>query len=580
MKKIFSIILASIALTSCVDTVILPDDKTVDEDMWQTADDVNGIVACAYSTFRSDSLQRNFIVWGDFRSDELVVSSSAQLTNSSAYKVDLNQIYSLNIVPSNQFAGWNDLYTTINYCNLVIAKAEGVMKLDPNYTEGDYQADCAKVKALRALCYFYLVRVFRDVPVTDGVYMSSEQDTQVKQTNPEAVLEMCIDDLKDAENYVLSSTAYSSDNTQDWRDKGYMTRDAVRALLADIYLWRASIYHDAADYQACVDYCDKVIATKKAAHVLDRGEEEADYYLSDYSSFYDDIFGLTGQNAEESIFEIQYNSRGDGSVAMASNTGLAQMYYKYNNNNSSTPYLKTTTNYAVCNVNASSSNIFKNTNDKRMSEYCYDAGSTSETQFNVRKFVAEKGIDMDNSKSGSTNFSNFYHNWIIYRLADVMLMKAEALAQLYELSDKSDDSDNQKAFNLVNFINRRALPEGSTDTLRYSSYKDKMETLILQERARELCFEGKRWFDLMRYNYRHVEGVQYDKTFDEIGRSYVTNYDEMLKLAVSKYSTTAMTTKMPTEPYLYWPISSDQMDVNTNLVQNPVWRSSTTTERK
>ena len=100
------------------------------------------------------------------------------------------------------------------------------------------------------------------------------------------------------------------------------------------------------------------------------------------------------------------------------------------------------------------------------------------------------------------------------------------------------------------------------------------------ERARELCFEGKRWFDLMRYNYRHVEGVQYDKTFAQIGGGYVQNYSDMLTMALGKkYSSTAMASKMPTEPYLYWPINTAQMDVNDKLVQNPVWRSSSSTER-
>lgn len=577
MKKILSIILASIALTSCVDTVILPDDKTVDEDMWKTASDVAGIVDAAYKTVCSEALMRNYIVWGDFRSDELVISSSAQLTNSSAYKVDLNQIFSLNINPSNKFADWDALYSAINYCNLVLEKAQGVMDLDPNYTRGDYESDCSKVKALRAMCYFYLVRVFRDVPVTNGVYMSSSQETQIEQKNPAEVLQMCIDDLLDAEKYALSSSTYP---VTDWRNKGYLTRDGIRALLADIYLWRASVNHSVEDYQTCVSYCDMIINAKKASHILKRGEEEKEYYLADYEHFYSEIFGISGQNAEESIFELQFNSSTATAQGVAVNVGLEQMYYKFYNNNSSTPYLKTTTNYAVFGASANSNNLFKTSSDCRMNEFFYNANSTSETQFSVRKFVAEFGSISDRSNSGTTNFTNFYHNWIIYRLTDIMLMKAEALVQLYEMNGRNDESVNKKAFALVTFVNKRALPEESPDTLNYNIYKDKMETLVLQERARELCFEGKRWFDLMRYNYRHVNGVQYDKTFAEQGGSYVSNYDEMLKIAVSKYSSTAMTTKMPTEPYLYWPINTTQMDYNTKLIQNPVWRSSTSTIRQ
>ena len=112
---------------------------------------------------------------------------------------------------------------------------------------------------------------------------------------------MCISDLKEVEPDALLSNTYG-----DWRDKGYMTRDAIHALLADIYLWRASVNRDASDYQKCVDYCDEVIKAKKQAYEeggLNRrwGEENVkqDYYLSDYDDMYDDLFGQNGQNADD-----------------------------------------------------------------------------------------------------------------------------------------------------------------------------------------------------------------------------------------------------------------------------------------
>ena len=76
MKKILSIIAICLGMVSCVDTVILPDDKIVDEDYWQTKSDVSGIVAAAYNQLKTEDLQRNLIVWGDFRSDELQLKLS------------------------------------------------------------------------------------------------------------------------------------------------------------------------------------------------------------------------------------------------------------------------------------------------------------------------------------------------------------------------------------------------------------------------------------------------------------------------------------------------------------------------
>ena len=596
MKKIFSIIAASLCMVSCVDTVILPDDKIVDEDMWQTKSDVSGMVACAYNQLKDESLMRNYIIWGDFRSDELMVSSSAALTNGSAFKVDLSQIYSLNILPSNAFTNWNALYSAINYCNLVMERAHEVIAIDPNYTEGDYLTDISKVKALRALCYFYLVRVFRDVPVSTKAYTSSDQDTQLEQKAPAEVLAMCIQDLKEAEVDAMSSSTYG-----DWRDKGYMTRDAICALLADIYLWRASVNHDAADYQACIDYCDKVIASKKNAHVLNprKNEVEQDYYLASAEDYYNEVFSTSqltggsrkfGQNSEESILEVQYTSGTSSIYRRNNNSGLVQMYYIYNNKqNGATPYLKTTSDYAVANGSSVGTNFFKNTVDVRRKEFIYDADNTANDQYLVRKFIGEKSYMNESpiSTSSSREVGAVYSNWILYRLTDVMLMKAEAMVQIYEMTEKNEGNAEEMAdylraaFDIVDFVNRRALPEGATSGfLSYNLYKDQMEKLVLMERARELCFEGKRWFDLMRYNYRHVEGVQYDKTFAQIGGGYVQNYSDMLTMAIGKkYSSTAMASKMPTEPYLYWPINTAQMDVNDKLVQNPVWRSSSSTER-
>ena len=598
-------------MVSCVDTVILPDDKIVDEDYWQTKSDVSGIVAAAYSQLKSEDLQRNLIVWGDFRSDELQLSNSVSLTNTTAYVQDLNQVYSLNILPSNAFTNWNNLYSAINYCNLVIAKAEGVVSIDPNYTLGDYKADIAKVKALRALCYFYLVRVFRDVPVSTEAYMNDGQERELEQKAPAEVLEMCISDLKEVEPDALLSNTYG-----DWRDKGYMTKDAIHALLADIYLWRASVNQmdnpaqAKADYEECVAYCDKIIAAKKNAHVMLRGEQEKDYYLANSDDYYDDVFGskegvnsngrtIHGMNSEESIFEIQYRyySSVNNILSDGINPGVLKMYYKFNgNNNGATSYFMTTSNYGVYSSSTSGTNLFKNTDDVRQNEFIFAANS-GQDQYAVRKFIATSSCKKKAETSGP-DVNNVRPNWILYRLTDIMLMKAEALVQLNELAnqdagdgaeeDEGNEGDGsesvdylQQAFDLVYAVNVRSLPDGSTNVLKFNVYKDRMESLVLQERARELCFEGKRWFDLMRYNYRHVSGVQYDKTFDQQGGNYVANYSEMLTLAMTaKYSSVAaMASKMPTEPYLYWPINTGQMDVNTKLKQNPVWKASASSSR-
>ena len=56
---------------------------------------------------------------------------------------------------------------------------------------------------------------------------------------------------------------------------------------------------------------------------------------------------------------------------------------------------------------------------------------------------------------------------------------------------------------------------------------------------------------------------------------YVANSDEFLELALRKYAVpSAMKTKIRDERYLYMPINQDEVELNPNLVQNPVYKSS------
>ncbi|ULT46650.1 RagB/SusD family nutrient uptake outer membrane protein [Niabella defluvii] len=95
----------------------------------------------------------------------------------------------------------------------------------------------------------------------------------------------------------------------------------------------------------------------------------------------------------------------------------------------------------------------------------------------------------------------------IYRFADVMLLRAEALAHTGKY---------QEALDIVNNIRKRV---GYTVTAKLSDYTDDLtagiENTILNERQLELLGEGKRWFDLCRigkiYDYSD-NGYGYLKT--------------------------------------------------------------------
>lgn len=189
--KVFAVMaLLATGLTSCNDFLtIYPTDKTIGEDFWKTKQDVQNMVTGAYGSIISYGCQEKAIVWGGFRSDELVKYSSCINTS-------LDNINAVNLLPTNSYCEWGSFYGVINRCNIVLNHAADVMDLDPSFTQGDYNEVRAQMLALRSLCYFYLVRTFRDVPYTTQSYEDDDQEMSIPQSAPDSVLQCCIADLE------------------------------------------------------------------------------------------------------------------------------------------------------------------------------------------------------------------------------------------------------------------------------------------------------------------------------------------------------------------------------------------------
>ena len=563
----------AVGLSSCTDFLtIYPTDRIVGENFWKTKGDVDQMVDGCYLSMLSSDVQTRAIIWGAYRSDELVKLSDYKNTT-------LDNISALNLLPTMNYCSWESFYKVINNCNIVLNHAPEVMGLDPEFTEGDYQVVRAQMLALRSLCYFYLVRAFRDVPY---VSHSVEDDTQVEslpQSSPAEVLQHCLDDLQEARKYIMKSGGYGE---SDWRNWGYITADAVDAIMADIYLWRASMTHDAADYQNVVACVDRVVAAKDAYYkkyntdMIGTGEEDQ-YHLYSAVDAILDVFHYSYGNSRESILEWQYNGRNNA------NSALETHYYKQNNNaTNGTMMASKIFNSVEATANkAQGQKVFYTKNDYRFWNFVYDADNAEAEQLPIRKMVfAESSTGVLSptttaglSKSGSRNFDNFRQNWIVYRITDLMLMKAEALVAM---STDADTENLTQAFNLVQVVNKRSMLKTAKDTLNVTDYQTKsdMELLVMAERERELCFEGKRWWDLMRYCYRGMEGVDINLTLDEQKASAPKLRKQMTEFITRKYQAgegDAVSYKMDSEPYMYWPIFESEMKVNNKLKQNPVW---------
>ena len=587
-----------LTFSSCDDFLtIYPTDKTIGEDFWKNKDQVNQMVNGAYKAMLTQGVQERTIIWGAYRSDEMDKRQDA--SNST-----LANISAANLLPSNGYTSWGDFYSVINRCNIVLNHADQVVATDPQFTSGDCDQAKAEMLALRSLCYFDLVRAFRDVPYTAQSYEDDEQMMELEQSSPDSVLQCCLDDLEKASQYIMRSGAYGQRDARNW---GRFTRDAVWALMADIYLWRASMRSASvnqegavSDYQECIRYADMVIRSKdeyyRRNHSTGISTNLTDtlHLTEGYTRFGSSSFRelFSSGNASESILEWQYDND------ITPNYGVENLYYSESSSSMNSAVMAS----QLFSGTGEEDKIYQHINDARYWDNVYGVGSATAKEFSIRKYCTNEGsvyaskgnsvIGPAKSSSRIAAYDNYGMHWIVYRLADVVLMKAEAIVAL---ATSDSDPTLGVAFNLVKAISDRSWiqpamrnPQSATiDSLRFSKYntKEGMDRLVLAERERELCFEGKRWFDLVRYCYRHMDDspIKVDPTrlmADQTAWAPLNNY--MLTLMTRKFVDTggeSVIYKMKSEPYLYFPLQRSEVKVNHKLKQNPVWDEAETIEK-
>ena len=163
--------------TGCSDFLeIEPLNEIIMDKFWTEKADVDNIIAGCYSGMQDAKVVKRMMVWGEFRSDNIGVGQNINKDNS------LEKVLKENIDAKNEYTKWECFYNVINRCNTVIKYAPGVAAADPGYTQNELQANIAEVTALRALCYFYLIRAFRDVPYSSEAFTDDDQTMDLPAT--------------------------------------------------------------------------------------------------------------------------------------------------------------------------------------------------------------------------------------------------------------------------------------------------------------------------------------------------------------------------------------------------------------
>lgn len=363
---------------------------------------------------------------------------------------------------------WGYLYRHITRCNNVINRTATI-----TMEQSRKNQIIAEAKVIRARAYFDLVRLFGDVPLivdeVPAVTVENLDKLYPGRTPAAQVYAQIIQDLTDAGNVDLPIRA----------TKEYVSNGVVYSLLAEVYATQKN-------WAKVNEYTDKVIA-------------------QGYSLVpkFDELWDGQHENSSEAIWELNFtdwSTGGNWGVGMFTGTDWKRF----------------------CNPSNDMIKLYADEQDSVRSKstitYKDNVGWTDK-HLSVAHFPFFNKMRVQPSA-----------NTILYRLADILLLKAEAQNEL---------GNTAEAAIYVNKVRDRAKLNPTT-----ASTQADMRLAIEKERRLELAFEGHRWFDLLRTD-RAIPVMQNVKDGNGVSLGYVINQNKLL-----------------------WPVPQNERDKNKNLTQN------------
>ena len=443
--------------------------------IYATAAELESALAGTYGDFKNEYFMLDYFVNGDAQSDNAYAGGDDP---------DNFQLRGYDIDPNNDNVSrdWRYLYAMIGKANRVYNNADAVT--DAALTTQRRNEIKGESAFIRAYCYFQMVQLWGEVPlvVQEVVSINPGNIEEIypllfpaRATVPEIYTQI-VADLE----YALANVRTTAPN------KEFATKGAANALLAKVYATM-----EPHDWNKVNTYCDAVIA---GGYSL----------VAEYS----DLWAMNNnanENTTESILEINcinWDAGGNWGVYMFDGTD----WKKFN----------TPTNDLVEAYEAEGDDIRLNANVK----FADVTGVWTDQYWPLNNYPF---IGKYQDFSGAQNF-------ILIRLADIMLLKAEALNELNQVSEAAE---------LVNEIRARVdLDPTEADT------QAEMRLAIEHERRLELAFEGHRWYDLKRTG-RAIDVINALKNGSGVSLGYNLTPEKM-----------------------FWPIPQQELDKNDKLEQN------------
>ncbi|MCI2083193.1 MAG: RagB/SusD family nutrient uptake outer membrane protein [Bacteroidales bacterium] len=431
----------------------------------------------AYALFKTDIYELENYMVGDVMSDNCYVGGDG---------VNEEQFDDLAVTAKNSLVEvmWSEYYSLIGSATNVV---ENVKLMDDSIDDTSKNKIIAEAKFIRAWAYFDVVRLWGAAPMTLELLPSITVDNideyypimYPARTSAEDIYAQILSDLDDSTIAMLDSKSNGAFEA---------TQGAAYGLKAKVYATMGE--KSDRDYQKVVDYCDKVIAQG--------------YKLVDN---FDDLWTVDGKFSTESIFELYFTNDSEQHnwaywVLLSDVSGSIEVTWR-----------------RYCTPTQDVIAKFDKANDVRYASTIYWTQVPYDTYYSADNYpLAYKIRQKDN-------------DIILLRLADILLLKAEALVELNE---------PESAIKIVNEIRTRA----HVSTLDESMGTDDARLAVENERQLELLLEGQRWYDLVRND--RMEAVM------------LTAHDKNGDLRFSKIDSFRR----------FLPIPQDQIDINERLTQN------------
>jgi len=472
--------------------------KKLDENLYSVADNTNfyqnkdqvmAAYVLPYSFLQTHIYQVHFALQ-EFPTDEAVVPVRYGYIDQEGAWIRLHQ-HTWTSTDGWILAEWQNLFQAIGYCNSFIdaIKDKDVSSFGLPISR---EQMIAEIKMVRALHYYWALSDFKNIPIVEHTGVINPPPS------PSADVFAFIEkELK--ENIPLLGEKGSA----GWY--GHFTKSAARALLAKLYL-NASVFTGKDRWQDCAATCDEIISS-------------GNYQLDEH---WNDPFKAHNELSNENIYVVPFDA-----------SNAQQFNFTEQNFHENILFDKYGVSYYgwhKISTQESFYDLYK-ANDARINQWV--VGPQTYTDENGEEqpvltwggdpMVVTPQIDMlinydGGEAQGAMNMKyeieygaleNMNNDMVVFRLADIYYMKAEALMRA------AGGNATQEAVELVNMVRKRNFEAGSAD----AGYTTATLTLneLLDERGREFSYEMFRREDLIRfgkYNNAWWEKKVTDKKYE------------------------------------------------------------------